>query len=388
MSGFNSSGLTIYGFYLLWGLILFLSFYQKEKKVVYIMAFFMLVFSVFRYGSGTDYFAYKSIYESTLNETYQFLSLQSSYETLYFNFMIFSHSLGFNFFQFVALHSILLMFVILLWIKMSSRYPVTSLFLYFSFFYIVWNLSAFRQVIPLLLGSFIFYNEKINIPWWSKFVFSLFLVFFHFSALFYSALLIIELISWNKKRLILFFVFALAFSFIPIREMVLQLNISDLIVNTSLYQKFFYYLSGMPATIGFFEIESLMRVFFIVLVMTHYDELIKISPFMKRIVEVLVVGLSLFFILKFNLLTAQRFTIYALVLLVMILPEIVHLYDDKNRLIKYAVLAAFIALNVFMYYKDLYAMKDQKSLNEGITSDHWLVEYHHIFEPGILEEIK
>lgn len=388
MGGTNINDITIYGFYLIWGVILLLSVFKTKPRNFYIIGTILLLFSAIRYGSGTDYYAYQSIYESTIGQAFQSIGFITAIETFYLNFMILCHWINLNFFQFVAFHALLMMSLVMAWIKMSSRYPVFSIFVYVSFFFLVWNLSAFRQVIPLLIGSFLFYNPKINLHWGIRFTISLILVFFHYSALFLSVLLILEFIPWNKKRLMIFFSFGLLMSLVPIREIILSLNVIPLISNTSLYQKFFSYLSGMPANLGFFDIGSLMRIFFITLLLLHYDKLVGISPYLKKMVHVVIYGLSFFFFLKFSLITAQRLTIYALVLLTILIPEIVHLYDDQKKLVRSAALAALIGLNAFMYFKDLYAMKAQKALNEGSTNGKWYVEYHHIFEPGILDETK
>ena len=72
---------------------------------------------------------------------------------------------------------------------------------------------------------------------------------------------------------------------------------------------------------------------------------------------------------------AGRLSIYALILLVPVLPMIVGLYE-KNRVLHGLAVGAFIVLNFFFLFKDLVAMKQQLGIQDGSL----IAEYHHIYE--------
>jgi hypothetical protein len=377
MNLFEINTLVSLAFYILWIIVFVFAFKYNSKLGLFIIVLIVLVLAVFRYGSGTDYFIYRWIFEYSKSlGVIDVLSGKSYYEIFFSLFLLVFYPLNLNFYFFIAVHASLILLIVYLWIKSNSNYPTQAFFVYFSTFFLVWNLSALRQVIPLLLGSYLLFNQKYEIKWKYKFLISLILSFFHYSALFYCAILLLELIPWNKEKLIIFFIGSLILSILPMKEIALGLRFIPFITLNPIYQKLLVYLNTMPTAFGFWDISSLMRLFFIVLLLSHYGKLVKISPYIKRLVQVCIFGLSFFFILRFNSITAQRITIYPLILLTILLPEVLHIYDHSLKIIRNLVLAMFIGVNALIYFKDLYAMKYQMGIKDG----NWFVEYHHIFE--------
>lgn len=134
----------------------------KGKKYKYlsleVLVCFLTLFAVIRYGQGTDYFAYVSIYNDTPTLTRVanlsgiftfnaevesgFLFLSAIFRTLNLGFPVFA--------GFIA---IITMFLIYKFIKNNSELPITALTIFYVFYYLVYVLSGIRQ--GLAIGIFV-----------------------------------------------------------------------------------------------------------------------------------------------------------------------------------------------------------------------------------------
>ena len=318
-----------------------LYFNSKDNKIFIILAayFVGLVYS-FRFGFGADYFSYLVEYENISNYGYGIISFNEPLYTLYNQIAVF---LGLEYLEFVILNTLILLTIILIWILQSSKHKNSSLYVYITFFFLVWNLSTFRQSIALSLGVLLFYNKRINFHLAIKLLSVLILAMFHVSALFFGVLLIFSLVPWKRYYHVILLAIGLLFTLFPTQSILASIinNPSvDIVINID---KIRYYFNGMVFSSGFLNINAFMRLFFFALIWVHYEYLSR-TKYLKRMTDIFLVGMSLYFFLSFNALFASRLTIYALFLLVILLPEILSYYEDKQRWKWILAMSVFVSL--------------------------------------------
>ena len=359
-------------------LVLFLLFLSKRKIIIFVCSSaFLGIVSSLRYNFGADYNAYGLIFNSISSGQIKNFNI----EPLYGVYNIIVHSIGLNYVGFVAFNTFLLLLLFILWIIMSSDYQYYSFFVYVTFFFLVWNLSTFRQSLALSLGVLLIYNRKLDFNTLIKFLIIPILSMFHFSAYFFGVLILVGSLKWNKKSIAIFFAIGLLYTFLPTQEILAQLIHNASLDGVYYIAKVRGYFDNMEFSFGFFNVSSLMRIFFFILVWAHYEVLRK-TKYLQRITNVFLVGMTLYLFLSFNALFASRLTIYALILLVILLPEILAYYEEKKPWMRIAAMSVFIGLCTFMYFKDLYAIKDQLGIDDG----KWYVEYQSILDQDIIIE--
>ena len=357
--------------------ILILVFDRLNKKLFVLFGVALLgLIAVFRFNIGSDYHSYYFIYEWTNDSGISsFLSSNIGIEIGFKFVIVFFKNLGLSYQVFIGSLSVFMLGLITHYIFANGRNRIMPLLVYYSMFFVVWNLSGLRQGLALTLAFYLLYNPKYSFNDWIRVFIVLLLSTLHYSALILLIFLVLEKIDWNQKRLLIFLVISVLFSLIPIQGIFVYLSQASFLGSLPFYQKAMYYIVGMAPTYGFLDVFSMMRIFFAVLVLVHYPRLVAENKQWKRIIDTLVLGMGIFLILSFNDLIAGRLSIYALILLVPVLPMIVGLYE-KNRVLHGLAVGAFIVLNFFFLFKDLVAMKQQLGIQDGSL----IAEYHHIYE--------
>lgn len=358
-------------------LTLILIFDRRNLKFLFISSVVLLgLIAVFRFNIGADYYAYYFIYEWADSSSFEsFFSSNVGIENGFNSVIVLFKKLGVSYQLFIGSLSVIMLSLITHYILQNIKKRIMPLLVYYSMFFVVWNLSGLRQGLALTLALYLLYNPKYNFKDWIRVLIILALSTLHYSSLILLVFLFLEKISWNQKRLGIYIVICILFSMVPIQGIFIYLSQMTFLGSLPLYQKAMFYVEGMVPTYGFLDVFSLMRVFFAGLVLIHYPKLVSKNPQWKRVIDTLVLGMGIFLILSFNDLIAGRLSIYALILLVPILPMIVELYEGKKVLHLLAV-GAFISLNFFFLFKDLVAMKQQLGIQDGSL----FAEYHHIFE--------
>ena len=373
---FKMINITYYYLLIIVAIPLFICKKNQIFWIIFIASVVTLV-SALRFNFGADYQAYAGIYKS-------FSSLTDSVvlygnEILYYLYNTVFIKLGLSYSMFVAFNSLFLMTVIVSWILLSSNNRYYSLSVYISFFYLVWNLSTFRQALALTIGSFLLFNAKLKFHLIVKILLVPLLGLFHVSAWIYIVLLVLGYLPWKKYAHLILFASALMFTLLPVQELI------GTIINHSFLDSFLniykvrYYFKNMEFSYNLFNALVAMRVFFFALVWSHYDVLAK-DKYHKMLVDTFLTGMTLYILLSFNTLFSARLTIYAFFLIILLLPEIVMHYFNRGPIIKTLVLFAFVLLSSFMYFKDLYAIKSQL----GIVDDKWYVKYETILDQEIV----
>lgn len=359
-------------------LILYIIFITNPRmnKKHYIYSFLMLSsLIIFKFGVGTDYMSYEYIYNnmntSNLNEFMNsFKNIDIGYKLLMFPFL--KYGISFN--VFFSILNIIILFFITLWIYDNSSNYHLSLLLYFSMFFFVWVLSGVRQGLVISLILFLLYNNRFSFKQYQRLVIILLLSVFHksvFIILFYELL---SNIKWNKKKHLLVLVFSILINLLPLQYLINY--VSKFSMFSTIFENYVindYFIFDFPA---------LVRFLFFIVVYLFYDELKK-NHNIRLISDSFLLGISIYFLLKFSELIASRLTIYSLTMIVILGPEILKSLQDEAKKLKTRkfvidiLIASVVFLGSITYLeKELRTMASQSNYkSEGLY-----ISYSNIFQ--------
>lgn len=344
-------------------------FIDGRNKLLYRILFLLILgTAIFRYGVGTDYFAYEHLYESlrsSVLEEYRYPIY--NHEMLFRLFGAFLKGQGINFQMYLGSIAIIQLVFINKIIKKNSIKPIQSLFLYFCFFYIVWTFSGLRQGVAIAIGMYYFleFSKDKNAKKFAVVV--VILSSIHLSAAILLPLyLLINNRLLTKKNLVILSAISFGLSLLPMGILFSKLTFLPLINKAAVYIGTSYSFSSV------LDFQSFARLFFLLLVFIHYDKLVKVE-IMRKITNTFIVFLDLYFVLKFSELTAARLSIYGFILIIILLPQIYNLY--KIKLNKLVLITSIIVLSLSYLQKDLNAMR----VGTLVHQDGFLVPYTSIY---------
>ncbi len=137
---------------------------NRDFKILTIIIFFIItVMSIFRYGSGTDYFGYEYHYLVNPISLYDAVYYNSNINIGYRVLMAFFKSNGVNFQIFIGIISLFMMSIYLYVIVKNSKIYIISLLIFYSLYQAIYVESAIRQGIAMsifFIAFFIFYKEN------------------------------------------------------------------------------------------------------------------------------------------------------------------------------------------------------------------------------------
>ena len=135
------------------GSIFELSRKKAQYKIYYIFLTIMTFMLCFRYGQGTDYFAYRDQFLLMKNNLsfFQAYQLAMHGEIGWYFLLWIMNRLSISFVGFIFILSFFLMLFTHKAIKEFSPYPIVSLLLLYPTFYLTYYYSALRQAIGLAL---------------------------------------------------------------------------------------------------------------------------------------------------------------------------------------------------------------------------------------------
>lgn len=358
------------------GLILIL--FKENKIQFYIYSGILFLLSAFRFGVGADYFSYQYLYQ-VLN-TNIFLEITQGIGDQEILFRVFGSllkGLHFSYQQYIMVIAFIsIFFIAKLCLEFSSR-PTLSLFLYYSFFYFVWIFSGFRQGLVLAIGMYVYLWAKRE----NKGLFA-FLVFFiligvHSSAIMLIALYLVTNFSWNREKLIFISLLSIIVSLLPIGSLLYALP------NISIFGSIVNYVPSEYSVTNMLDIQSLARIFFLILGLIFYDSIIKKDKHNQVLMNTYIIGLNTYFLLNSSELVAARISIYGFYLIILVLPEIFSLFRVKfDKLVIHILMIIFCVL---YFNKELTAMTDNSNLiyfnNSGLVpyTNIWNINDNYFF---------
>lgn len=307
----------------------------------------LLIITVVGFAIGTDYLSYEYLYNN-----YNPLSINSN-EIGYEIISLIGRSFNVPFHWFSVIIRTIITLFLSVWMYQSSEKPIMSIIIYYCMFFYIWSMSSFRQGLVLGIGSYYFMNKTKELNIRNSIFLILALSTIHASALFYFVILGLTKIEWTKKKHLLFLGIGLISTFLPLAKL---LNLVSFIPGVSTISP---YITG---GIGFFDFASFMRLFFFLLVYVSYESITE-SKYMKKIVDLFLAGVSIYFVLKFSEISAARFTLFTFVNLVIILPVIINFAEDyfiNHQKILFIVPKSMLILVLIVFIgKDFVAYKSQ-----------------------------
>jgi hypothetical protein len=327
--------------------------------------------SIFRYGVGADYFVYEFLFiRLNTNLFTEIFRGNDTQEILFRLFGSFIKSLGFTYqFYLGAISSINLFFVYKISIK-HSKNPTFSIFLYYSFYFFVWTFSGLRQGLVLTTGMYFLleFLNKNQDKYFTLIVLVLSLI--HSSALILIGLYFLSKINFNKSKLIVISVFSVLFSLLPLSFIFQRFSFVPLL------SRLIPYLDSRTSLFEVFDFQSFVRLVFLVFALFHYDQFSLKGNDQKKMINIYILSIIIYFFFKFSELTAARLSIYGKFLDTILLTNFFYLYKDKKNRIIYSFI--LIVLSLLVFIKELDTLEDQSGLR---LSNEILTPYTSIFNP-------
>lgn len=341
---------------------------NRIKGIICSAAFGLI--AILRFGSGTDYFSYSYLYYRTSGSSILNVLASTGDKEVGFKLLMFPFRfLNLRYEFFIAFLAITIMILVYLWINKNVKSVSLAYLVYYSFFFLVWSISALRQGLVLIVGYYLLYNVSFNWKRKTKLIIIISLTFFHISALFFLVFLLTDQIKWNKKRLSLVVLTSLVFSLLPIAQ------VAVLVSKIPFLSRVAMYINSTTVQYGFWDLKSIPRLFIIILVLYHYEKLLAREAIPERYLNTFIIGISFFFFLRFDDLIAARLSIYGFFMVILILPPILDLYR-KRKWITVGANFAFVLMCALYLEKELITMATQG----GMPKDGYYVPYISIFQ--------
>lgn len=358
-------------YYLTWVVLLFsvLLEISKKKKVSKILLgssiLLMIIIIMIRFGYGADYLSYEFLYRTI--DTSSISNLLKSHTKYEIGFRLLEYvgnNLGVPYHVFLVILNLITFFFFYLWIRDQSESPAISWFVFYSMFFMVWVLSALRQGFVLALGSYFFFsNRKFSNK--VKIIVSILLGLIHSIGFVYLIVMLVDKLRVDKKKHFYILGISVLANLLPLGAI---LNAVPFLAN---YRGVLTYIDAYRF-LGFIDFASIIRFLFFAIVIYHYDLL---KERFKGLVDIFLLGFSVYFLMRFSALMSSRITIHTYILLIIFLPTIIKQYVNKKSL-KLIVLAAFIGFNSLFFMKEMLTAIDQT----GEVTDSKIVKFYTVFE--------
>lgn len=323
----------------------------EDKRIKVAVAIAPAIFVIlFRFGLGADYFSYQYLYNNhDVSSLYNAINSQVNSMELGFRILIYlfkSFQLPFQ--VFIAAVSLTIYAFFLKWIEDSELDFSLSVMLLNGMFFIVWSMGALRQGLVLAVGTYLFFNKKVNLSTLKSIIIIIILGQFHASAYIYFFFIIAKKFDYSLKTLLPIIIISLVFTGIPYYKILLPFD------QFRVVRKFIGYASGAS---GFWDFSGLVRIAFVIFIIVFY-RYFKKDPYVKQLADMSLIGFSFYFFLKSSELVASRINIFTFVLMI---PLFVYLTMEFFE-IKILYALAIIGTSTFsMAYlqKDLMAIQRQ-----------------------------
>jgi len=222
------------------------------------------------------------------------------------------------------------------------------LVVYFSFYYLVWTFSGVRQGVALAVGIYYLLEAIKKSKLIKLLIITALLSLIHASAWFLLILYFVSKWRVNKKQLVLFTFFSVMVSFVPL----------GLLISKMTWLPFYYEFStyiNPRATLNLLDFQSLGRIFFLIVAFFFYKHYVKESVLSRKVMNVYIIALNLYFVFQFSELVASRLAIYGMYLNIIILANIMYLY--RTTITKMLYLYCLIIFCFVYLFKNLGTME-------------------------------
>lgn len=332
-----------------------------ERKPVYWLALIGLyIFFTLRYGQGTDYLTYMSIYANVppLQTLPWFGAYQyNRIEFGFFYLISFFRMLGVHYVLFVAIITAFAFFCINRFINRFSPLPIFALTFFFAVYSLTYVESALRQMLSISIALgwvFIDWADGKRIR---AIIGILIASTFHTSAL---VLLVLPILFWNPRPLYII-EWKLKTTGIVIGALLLVTAVINFVDLTPIFSRLPTYLSfTILSYYDFAASPSLMALanralFMAIVFFLTWRQKDDMAPREKLLFNLYCVGFALYIVLMSSDELASRVNIYFRIIDFCLIPLLMY----KNRdLVKKAVVGMPVMLMLlsFLYVKDITAI--------------------------------
>lgn len=332
------------------------NFSKKEKLILTLLPF--IVISFLRFGVGADYLSYEIMYlKMDIRYLEYSMDLFPKVEPLFKIIMMLSKFIGIPYHVFVASLNTFIAAIVLIWIERNSSNFFLSSLLYFSMFFLFWNLSAVRQGLTMALMFYVFFNREDKFTIKQKIFITIVSSLVHVASLIIVIIYVASKWKWNRKKLLII----LALS--PFIKYLLKPEFLMVFSNFPLMGKVIKYLSQDP--ISFFQFTSLVRLLFFVAIWLHYDLLLEKFRDQEKLINFSILSLLLYFFVPVSKVIATRITIYGYFLTIIVFPMIVSLYEQSK--LRILSLVGLLGFSSFSMINELEKAKDRTGYELSIN---------------------
>lgn len=282
----------------------------KSRKLQHILCLIPIILVVImRYGVGADYFSYEYIYNFL--DISSFGSMINSMNNIELGYKIIfyvARLMNISFAVTIGVVSAVMTIIVAKLISSKSKNIPLSYLLYYSCFFLPWNLNAVRQGLAIVLSLYILFGD-LKMSQVSKNLLILLLASLHISVIIVIPIYYLSKIKLNKKKIVIILLTSMVFSLLPLNE------ILKLFENIPFLSKLYLYTSENSNLLDF---QSISRLVILSPILFFYNDFKD-----KEMVNFSLLSFSLYFVLKNNELIASRMSIYGFFLIILLLPEIV-----------------------------------------------------------------
>lgn len=337
-----------------------------NKRVLFLVfAIVLVLLASLRYGIGLDFFAYEYLYlrlnDSILDE------IRFGLDNQEIGFRVIGSILkkiGLSFQQYLGVFAAVTIFFISKICGKYSENPTLSLLFFYCFYYLTWTYSGIRQGVIIAIGLYYLLEciEKNNTK---KFIFIVALLsLIHSSAFILLFLYFLSRLNIDKNKLIKLSVISITLSLIP----------SGLIISKltwlPFYSRIFPYLNT-EISLNFLDFAGICRILFLIVALIYYDQYCQQNEISKKIINMYILSLMMYFLLQFSELTAGRLAIYGKFLDIIIFANILYLYKLRiNR---------FIYILGILFLCFMYLSKESAEIKKAIITDSLITPYVNVF---------
>lgn len=378
----------MYHISLLYLIIVLIIFKNKKSKTSLLLMLIPFVLTSFlRFGVGPDYFSYEFIYNNLDVSSFgsfidSFPTIEIGFKTLFY----IGRLSGLSFHITAGILSSLCTLIVFYTIWKFENVNLFAIVLYYSMFFITWNLSGIRQGIVIYASTFILFGSTLKLSDKTKYLSVLGLALFHMSAVILIPIYFLSGRKWTRKELLIFTGSCILISIIPFS--LIFTFIKDIPFIGKVYN---YIPSG---DYNLFDFASLIRYMIYIFIITNYDKLKASSANVYRMTNYTLISLSIYFLFKQSELIASRLSIYGFFLCIFLFPIIldnISLPKINMKVKQIAILLGVTAVSFLYITKDLSAMVGHsgytgtlKTLSFETIFDSNRESFHNLYNPYLL----
>lgn len=325
----------------------------NDKRLVTLKIFtlVLLIFVLFRYGIGADYFSYKYLFSRLNNPLNEMMHGIDNQEIGFRLITSVIKYIGIDYQVSIMIFGAVNIGFIYLIAKKYSLNPTLSMLVYSSLYYFAWSFNAIRQGAIIGIGVFILlkYIESNYLKRYLSIL--LILPLFHTSSL---ILLVFAVIIKLIKRFD-FYVYLSMFAVIS------SFFAGNLFIKVfAEFPLFYKILPYIDENINLFDLKSLFRIVVLLSVLLSYRILVFQNLISENVMKILILSNVTYFLLQNSELTAARLSVYGNLLLIIYLVSLIY---SSKRIASRSIISYLILILLFLYFtKEINAMNSQSGL--------------------------